>query len=371
MSDSTNEDTYNLLYIDSDFLAENDGSSYVASTMLSRIFVPSQKVPKEILQRYRDEESVQRQLLAQEPIADIRISPPYWSKGANKREFDTLYVEIFGAICLTGDRHCLDCIIAHGGLIHNPTDRQLTLRQAAELCGLDVDWSRYNDQSRIDKPLLNSGVYFHVQVSTLLKAMGLAPVKKNRQALLPKLQRLALMHLLLSFESEGIKIPNRGRILTLVDKEYHLLLNKNLIRNQNSLSDDTFTDLIICVNDFYISSLSEDGQISRERFLNEYPYLIGQGQFEDFAKYLDSHTRNYLHGKFLSDLIYSYYNEKIDTYGMNIYEKVALMIEQSLVKKSELLTHFELLLKPDLNPKKRIKGQDYRLMWLPKLERKL
>jgi len=371
MSDDKELDTHDLLYIDSDFLAENDGSSYVASTMLSRIFVPSQKVPREILQRYRDEESVQKQLLAEEPIADVRISPPYWSKGANRREFDTLHVEIFGAICLTGDRHCLDCIIAHGGLIHNSGEKQLTLRQAAELCGLDVDWSRYNDQSRIDKPLLNSGVYFHVQVSTLLKAMGLTAAKKNRQALIPRIKRLALMHLMLSFEKEGLKIPNRSRMLTLIDKDYHLLLNRNLIRNPAGLSDDTFTDLIICVNDFYISSLREDGQISRERFLNDYPYLVGPGQFEDFAKYLDSHTRNYLHGKFLSDLIYTYYNEKIETYGMNIYEKVSLMIEQSLLKKSELITHFELILQPDVNQKKRIKGQDYRLMWIPKLEKRV
>lgn len=368
MTNNKAKDPYELLYIDSDFLAENDGGSYVASTMLSRIFIPAQRVPRYILEKYSDETNIQRLLLAEAPITDVRISPPYWSKGTNRREFDTLHVEIYGSICLAGDRHCLDSIIAHGGLIHNPKDTPITLRQAAELCELDIDWSMYNDQSEIDQPLSNKGVYFHIQISTLLKAMGLKAGKTNREGLLPRLRRLSIMHLMLSFEKDGEKIPNRSRVMTLIDKDYHFLLNKKLINNPETIKADTFTDIIVCVNDFYVSSLREDGHISRERFLNDYPHLIGPGQFQDFAKSLDSHTRKYLHGKFLSDMIHTYFHEKIEFYGINIHERTSLMIEQCLIKRGELINHFELILKPDDNPKKRIKGQDYRLMWLPILE---
>lgn len=357
-----------VMYIDPAFLAENDGGSYVASTMFSRIFVPAQKVPREILHKYRDDESIQRQLLAEEAIASISIQQPFWSKGTNKREFDTVNVDVFGAICLTGDRHCLDSIIAHGGLIYSEPDQPLTLRQAAEACQLDVDWSRYSDQSEIDKPLLNQGVYFHIQVAPLLKAMGLTSGKANRLSLLSRLKRLSLMTLELSFESEGKRIPHRAKRFSLIDKNYHLLLNRNVIRNHAGISDDTFTDLIISVSNFYVSSLREDGQISRERFLNDYPHLLGRGGLEDLFKYFDSHTRRYIHGKFLGDLIAAYYREKIDTYGVNLFEKTSLLMNQVVDRQHKLKKHFQFVLTPDDNPNSRYRGQDYRVYWLPKLE---
>lgn len=358
-----------LLVFDAEFLAEEDGGAYVASTMFSAIFIPGHRVPKEILDPMTNsQEELERQLLAEIPLYTARIAKPYWAKGANQRDFDAINVSIYGSICLTGDRHALDSIIANGSLIYNPNDTPITLRQATDLCNLEVDWDFFNDQSEIDRPLRNRTVYFHVQASALLKSMGLKPTKPNKKTLIQKLNRLALMTLELTFEKDGVTIPNRSKRLSLIDKDFHLLLNRNVIRNQSGITHDTFTDILIGVNNFYLSSLNSDGSISRTRFLNDYPNLLGIAGQEDFFKHIDSNRKFFYHGRFLSDVIYEYFEQKMSLFGMNLYNKTSALYNQVIKMQPKLKRHCGFIIKPEHNPNKRIKGQDYRIYYLEKME---
>lgn len=355
-----------LDYIDADFLAEEAGGEYVASTMFDSIFIPSKRMPDEMAREMSENvEKLEKQILAEIPLFQTTIEQPYWAKGQNKREFDRVNCDIYGAICLADDRHLLDCIVAHGGLI-NRADRY-TLRQAAELCNLEPIWDVFPDQSVIDRPLLNRGVYFVIDFTTLCQAMGIKNTKANRKVIVSRLNRLSIMQLFLTFSKDGKLIENRSTKVRLVDKDFHCLLDPTGIRNKNSIKEDTITHLIVNISMFYVKSLTDEGQISRKRFLNDYRYLNGNNSIVDFCKFVDSHTREYVHNKFLSELVINYYDRKMSMFGMNQSHKITTTIAMIVDMQRELERHFSLILKREDNPRSRVKCQDYKVLHIPLL----
>jgi hypothetical protein len=332
-------------YFDTEFLAEVQKDTFVASTMFDSIFIPSKRLPLAMVESIRESENLDELLLANSPLQQTRIEKPYWVKGSNIREFDSVICEVYGSICLADDRHLLDNIIAHGAMMNNASN--YTLRQFAELADIEIEWDAVSDQQDIDRPLKNHGIYFHVTFSDLCKALGLKNTKPNRANIQQRLHRLSIMQLILNFEKNGRRIENRTRKISLVDKDFFSLLVPSRVRNKNSITSETVTDLLINVSSYYVKTLEDDGQISRDRFLNEYQFLNGPHSLVDFFKYIDKHKRDFVHGKHLSKLIKDYYNNKMTMFGMNVPYKISTLTKLVLKKQDELREFYNLILKKE------------------------
>lgn len=355
-----------LDYIDSDFLADVQSEQLVASTMFDSVFIPSKRIPKSMLKDIVSHDNLEQHLLANLPLQQTKITQPYWSKGRNPRAFDSVICEVYGSICLADDRHLLDTIIAHGSMINNA--HTYTLRQFAELAKLEVTWGNLPDQSMIDAPLKNHGVYFHIPFSTVCKATGLKNTKSNRDTMCQRLRRLSIMQLILNFEKDGARLNNRMTKISLVDKDFQCLLVPSRVKNKKSITEDTVTDLLVNVSSHYLKTLKEDGQISRKRFLNEYRHLNGPHSLVDFFKFIDRHKREYIHQKLLSVVVSDYYKSKMSMFGMNLRYKISNTMELVVNKQDELQECYNFVLKREMDTKKTKNKEDWVFLYLPAID---
>ncbi len=126
-----------------------------------------------------------------------------------------------------------------------------------------------------------------------------------------RLQRLSQMLLVLDYEKNGQKLPQYHTRMRLVDSNYIPMLILDGIKNKNAVKADTITHLIIGVHKTFTASLKQEGAISRGRFLKVYPQLSGKHAVTDFCKYIDAHKREYIHGKYLSQIVKNYYENKV------------------------------------------------------------
>lgn len=357
-------------YISNEQLAKHDGDRPVVSSLLKNIFLPLNRVPKQIVdQMVTDREMLQKQLLAEEPLTSLTVAEPYWSKGKNVRDYSEVRISIYGSLALADDRHCLDCIVAHGSLLEGAENT--TVRQFAEQDALmNVDWDRFEDQSQINAPLSNRGVYFHIPVNVLLKSMNLKPGKNNRKNLLARLQRLSVMTLVIDFLKDGKVIPNRTKRLSLIDKDYYKFLDWKKIKNKSAVVDssDTFTDLLINVSSFYLNSLSTEGKISRERFMKDYPVLVGKNSVVDFYKWIDEHNRAFVHQKWLSEMVSRYLSEKVGLFGTNKHKKTTEIMAEVIEHPVRLKSKYKIALRREPSGPSAIGRIDMRMIYLPKLE---
>ncbi|MCC5452874.1 hypothetical protein LMJ53_14190 [Rheinheimera sp. UJ51] len=348
-----------LDFLHNDFLTEVKGDQPVSSSMFDKIFIMGNRVPKELISSILSSpEKIEQMLLANSPLIQTQILKPYW-KGKDAK-FNSIDVDIYGAVCLADDRHLLDVIIAHGSMINDAS--KYTLRQVAEGCKLkDVKWE-YVRQDAIDRPLINRGVFFHITFNEICKGMGIAPQKQNRFKILERLQRLSIMHLALTPVKEGVPLHEYKTAFSLVDKDYYALLDVSKIRN-GSFTEETHTDLIVSISEYYLKSLKNDGIISRKRLKNHYVSLVGKNSIEDFYKFLDSHKRDFIHGQTLSFLLEKYFNNKMTTFGINLRFKKKQLFDQVVQDKDKLLTHFNFILTPVDEHK-----SDHKLLYTEKLK---
>lgn len=339
MSDDKGIDV--LDFIPNEFLTEVKGDQPVSSSMFDAIFIAHNRVPKELVDRIASNpELIEQLLLSEVPIFATELSKPYWKEGS--RGFDSLDVEIYGTICLADDRHMLDVIVAHGNLITNAD--KYTLREVCESLDLrNVAWERLPADA-IDAPMLNKGVYFHIEFNEILKAMGLSSQKKNKEKLLERLRRLSIMHLSVTPKLKGKRQDERTRAFSIIDKDFFVVLDKAKIAN-GIFTDDTVTDLIVNVHSYYWQTLERDGSISRKRLKTHYKYLVGKNAIEDCYKWLDTNKRSHIHGKRLDDIVDRYLQNKISLFGINYSKKRSSLISQLIEERSKLLDHFNLILK--------------------------
>ena len=337
-----NDETIDELdFLHNDFLTEVKGDEYVSSSMFDKIFIMGNRVPKELISNIASSpDKIEQMMLASTPLYQTQIEKPYWKD--KSRGFNSINVDIYGAVCLADDRHLLDVIIAHGNMINDAS--KYTLRQVAEGVGLkEVMWDRV-PQDAIDRPLVNRGVFFHISFNDICKGMRLLPQKQNRFKIIERLRRLSLMYLSLTPVSDGHPLHEKTCALSLIDREFYTLLDVSKIRN-GVFTEDTQTDLIVSISEYYMRSLGNEGMISRKRLKNHYLELVGKNSIEDFYKSLDSHKRTYIHGKSLSSLLDQYFDNKMTTFGINRRHKKKQLFEQVIEDKQKLLDHFNFILK--------------------------
>jgi hypothetical protein len=349
-----------LDFLHNDFLTEIKGDQPVSSSMLDKIFIMGNRVPKELLTSIASSpEKLEQMMLAEAPLYQTVIEKPYWNN--KSRGFNSINVDIYGAVCLADDRHLLDVIIAHGNMINDAS--KYTLRQVAEGVGLkDVVWDRV-PQDAIDRPLVNRGIFFHISFNDICKGMKLVPQKQNRAKIIERLRRLSVMHLSLTPVLDGQPLHEKTAAISLIDKEFYTLLDTSKIRN-GVYTEDTQTDLIVSISEYYMKSLGNDGMISRKRLKNHYVELVGKNSIEDFYKFIDSHKREFIHGKLLASLLDLYFDNKMTTFGINRRHKKKQLFDQLVEDKQKLLDHFNFLLR-----KENEHSSDYVLLYTESLKK--
>lgn len=342
------EDIDQLDFISNEFLTKIKGDDAVSSSMFDKIFVPSVRVPKAITMKI--EESSAQIALQQMPLHQTILEKPYW-KG--KR----FLVDIFGAICLADDRHFLDVVIAHGTIMNNAS--KYTLRQAVQGLKIkDADWGAYNNFERIDQPMHNHGVYFHISAKKLCKGLNIKLVKSARKTIQERLRRLKNMELKITPEVDGVQLHNKINELRLVGLDNHFLLDRSVMKG-NDYNKETYSDLIIQVSSFYYNSLNGDGIIDRKRLQNHYVDLLGPNAIVDFYKMLDSHKRSWVHKQYLSVLVIAYFENKMATFGINRYFKIKQIFNQVVEDYDKLQVHFGITLQKVHNVNSITRDEDY------------
>jgi hypothetical protein len=361
-------------FISNEFLTEVKGDQPVSSSMLDKIFLPLNRLPKELLAEIAGSPEIAAQmLLAERPIFRTFIEKPYWVTQEKERGFSRINVDIYGSVALADDRHLLDMVIGRGNLILEASN--YTLRQVAQGIsnrglGLDdVEWDNLPNQDNIDRPLLNRGIYYHISFKELCIGMGVKNLKKTRFGILDKLRRLSIMHLQLTPVKGGVEQNNKRTAFSLVSKEIIPLLDKASVRN-GQYSVDTHTDLIVNISEYYASSLERDGIISRRRLKNNYVHLTGKNNIEDFYKSaIDTNKREFMHGKYLSDCILQYYENKMGTFGVNKSFKYRQLFNQVVDDKLKIREHFNLILRKINHKNSLNKEQDYVFLYLETLKK--
>lgn len=357
--DNSTESPRGINVITNDFLSDVKGEQLVSSTMFSSIFLSSNRVPVEILEKLADKDFAEATLTGKIPIASTEITRPYWNE--ENRGYSSMLVDVYGSVVLAADRHLLDVIIASGNMIIDAS--KFTLREAAEGVGLkDVAWE-YVNQDLIDSPLLNRGVFMHISFKDITANLKIKNLKKNRDRILAQLRRLSTMRLEISpiLKDGPHKMAGNGFAFSLIDKDYFCLLDRSKITN-NKYNEDTVTDLIVSVSSYYIKSLDKDGTISRRRLKNHYKHLVGPNNIEDFYKFLDSHARRFIHGKYLSNMTETYFDQKMSHFGVNRSYKLRKLAEQVIDDETKIFTHFNFRLKPVRNDKSVV--VDYQFVYI-------
>jgi len=341
-------------FISNQFLREVKGEQAVSSTMFDKIFINSKTIPRQLIDAFASNpEDVEKLLTASMPIWQTDIQKPYWK--TQHRGYDKINVDIFGAVCLAADRHLLDVIIAHGTLINNA--EKYSLRQVSQGIEdlIDVDWSLVSSEL-IDRKLLNRGVYFHITFSDICRALNIKPLKKNRALILKRLHRLSIMTLTLTPSLEGNEDRSQSINVSLIDKDIITLLDRGKPRS-SQFNNETRTDLIVNISSYYVQTLSKDGSISRKRLIKNYRQLTGRNSIEDVYKNLDTHQREYIHGKRLSWFVTQYLDNKMGSFGVNQSFKTQEIFNQIVEDKEKLATHFNLMLRKTESESG--KGSDY------------
>lgn len=355
-------------YFPAEIVNEAFGSRPSTTTLMDCIFLPG-RVPRDLVSKISgDRAELEQQLLAQKPLLSTSLSKPYWKKGSNKREFDTVRIDVYSTVCLADDRHLLEGIVSVGGMYVDLSG--LTLRQAIEIAQVNVELDNLSNQyqSLLDTKMF-SGVYdyFLCDFSTLFEFLNLKNQKANKNTVMARLQRLSQMLLILDYEKEGKTLPHFHTRMKLVDSNYITLLVLDGIKNKASIRADTITHFIIGVHKTFTASLRQEGAISRKRFLKVYPQLTGKHAVTDFCKYIDAHKREYLHGKFLSQLIKDYYANKVRVSKQHLSRHINNTMTEVILKKDILLQDFQLRLEERVRDDGKL---DIMLLYLGDEERK-
>jgi hypothetical protein len=332
-------------YFPAEVVSELLSERPATTTLIDCIFLPG-RVPRDLVTRIaKDEKELEQQLLAQKPLLTTRQEKPYWKKGANKREFDAVRLDVYSAVCLADDRHLLEGVVSVGGMFVDLSG--LTLRQAIELSQLNVslDYLPFQHKNILDTKIF-SGVYeyFVVDFASLFLFLDLRNVKPNKKTVLQRLTRLSQMLLVLDYEKDGKTLPHYHTRMKLVDSNYIPLLVTDSVKNKSSIKADTITHMIVGVHKTFTASLLQEGAISRKRFLKVYPQLNGKHSITDFCKYLDSHSRKYVHGKYLLDLVEDYYSKKARVSRQHSSRYINNTVNEVIEKREVLLQDFRLLL---------------------------
>ncbi|WP_206605707.1 hypothetical protein [Pelagibaculum spongiae] len=288
---------------------------------------------------------LEKQLLAEKPLLSTKIEKHYWNKGSSQREFDAVRLDVYSAVCLADDRHLLEALVSVGGMYKDLSG--LTLRQAIELAQLDIDLDKLPQQyfNMLDTKIF-TGIYdyFLCDFGRLFEFLNLKNQKANKKTVIKRLTRLSQMLLMLDYEKDGKTLPKYHSRIQLVDSKFIPLLVPSVVKNKRSIRNDTITHLIVGVDKNFTASLRQEGAISRNRFLKVYPQLTGKHSVTDFAKWLDAHKREYLHGKYLTDLIRNYYSNKVRISKQHLSRHINNTLSEVIEKKEILLKDFNLLL---------------------------
>ncbi|WP_076415091.1 hypothetical protein [Shewanella sp. UCD-KL12] len=351
------------IYINSDDIIEYSGQKNVSSRVFNPFFCINKRVPKCLMDKIKsqDVDDLEKIIFGESPLLSKKIELAYWDK-SETIDFDEMRVDLYGSVGLADDRSVLDGIIAKGDQI---VTKGKTIRLGDVFEFLDIDVSDIYTKQQLSKPLLNRGTYYHITTSDLFKHLNMELQTKNRKMIRTRIDRLSKMLFRITKFREGIELPNPENRQFIYPEEQYFILDKNKLKNKNNFTADTYTNILVCVNDDYVKDLDSDGFLTRTRLLQVYHDFNSINGLPDFLKYLDSNKRSFIHTKKLSWLIDRYLGSKTEEsmQGLNLYHTKKKLTDVIIKNAPKIFEHFQLRLEVLINDDS--KKVDYQFFHAP------
>ena len=322
-------------YISSEDALMYDGRKYVVSRIFNSFFGITKSVPKglvDLLQEH-NETALEELIYGDRPLMTETIAHPLW-KSSEKFDFDKIEIQLFGSLGLIDDRAILDAIVAIGNQL-NTKINPVQFKDFIDYMDMDVK-GQYSDRE-LRKTLLNRGTYYHIPVPKLFNHLSRDLQTKSRNILKARIERLSKMLFVLKRFKNGIEHPKVEQINFIYPEEVYFILDHNRLKNKTNYTSDTYTDILVCVNDQYVDDLDHGlGFLSRGRLEEIYPKYNSVNGLSDFLRFIDQNKRSFIHTKKLSWLIDKYFDSKNDQtmLGLNI-SHVKRQLTQKFIDKAK------------------------------------
>ena len=349
-------------YISSEDALMYDGRKYVVSRIFNSFFGITKSVPKGLLDllREHDETALEELIFGERPLMTESISHPLW-KESDDFEFDKIEIQLFGTLGLIDDRAILDAIIAIGNQLNtkiNPVQFKDFIHY------MDMDVKGQYSERELSKTLLNRGTYYHISVPKLFEHLSKKLQTKSRELLKTRIERLSKMLFVLKKFKNDVALPKVEQINFIYPEEVYFILDHNKLKNKHNYTPDTFTDILVCVNDQYVDDLDSGlGFLSRERLEDIYPKYNSINGLSDFLRFIDQNKRSFIHTKKLSWLIDKYFDSKNaqTMSGLNISHVKRQLTEKFLLKAQHIEDDFNFTIR--MLVKDNSKKVDYQLFY--------
>ncbi len=296
-------------YISSEDSAMYDGMKYVTSRIFNSFFGITKSIPKPLLDilTEHNETAIEELIFGERPLMSETVSHPFW-KDSKEYDFDTIEIQLFGSLGLISDRYVLDAIIAIGNQLNTKVN-PVKLEDLVNYLDMDIK-GQYSD-TELEKTLLNRGTYYHIPVAKLFSHLRLKLQTKSRNLMKARIERLSKMLFVLKKFRGGVELPKSEKRNFIYPEEVYFILDHNKLKNKNNYTVDTYTDILVCVNEKYVDDLdSSMGFLSRQRLIDTYPKYNSVTGLSDFLRFIDQNKRTFIHTKKLSWLIDKYFESK-------------------------------------------------------------
>lgn len=360
-------------YIDSQSLLEYDPDSKFSPRMLSPFFLPSKRIPQSYLNEirsYTDEELID--LLTSEKPLMAKREKVYTPEGEIPKPYTEHQVELYGSVALVDDRAVLDAITGMGSMfeLDDPTVDLSDIAYFLEVADIPSKKAGQYEFDLVADALDPSmkpppAVWYHVEVSELLKHLGLTNSNPNKKTLKKRLERLERMVFVQRFyDAKGKEFANHKTFRIIVDNGIIYLNNKKKLKNKKTA--ETFTDILVGISENYEFVNEETAFLSRKRLHQVYPEL-NKTSIMDFLKFLDENSRDFFHNKYLSWAVERYYNHHAKNSGNQNLRFLTGKLHKAVVSQAKLLRkHFNFELTPAHGkPTQKRYGLDYQIHYVP------
>lgn len=363
--------TKEIGYYHSEELLSLDPDSKFSPRTLSPFFIPSKRIPKsyvDAIRQYSDEELTSL-LRSEMPLMAKKMTVyPVGSSAYHETQ-----IELYGSVALVDDRAVLDAVTGIGSVLDINAKDEITLNDIAFfLENADIPSKKtFNYEIDLAEDALDPNLvlptasWYHIEVSELLKHLGLKNSNPNKKTLKKRLERLERMVFIQRFyDDKGREFSNHKTYRIVVDGGLIYLNNKKKLKHKRT--PETFTDLLVGISENYEAENEENGFLSRKRLHQVYP-ILNKTNIMDFLKFLDENTRDFFHTKYLSWAVERYYDHHPEGFSQQNIRYLTGKLHSAVVNEKQLLKdhfNFELVMTPSKKTQKRY-GIDYQIRYAP------
>ncbi|MBU2896112.1 hypothetical protein [Vibrio hepatarius] len=350
-----------IYYYNDKLLLENLPDETVSPRTISPFFLPSKRVPKRYIDRIRSfsDEEIEKLFHGELPLL-VKRQKVSWETN-KKLPYDEYQQELYGSVAIEDDQTVLDAIIGMGGMLE--IGAGVSLLDVTSSLGLNVNFDE--DVLEPTQTLSHEVSWYHMEVSKLIRHIGIENSTPNKQTIRGRLERISKMVFLQRFYRSGVELSNVRQFRIVADNGVIYLCDEDKLKSKRNRSASTYTDIIVGITSSYRKENEDNGFLSRDRLHKVYPTL-NRSKIMPFLKWLDSNKRKFYHQKYLTWAIKRYLDHHPENATSQNQVHISFELFNNVVNEAGLLTrHFNLRLvkveRDNLLP--RYKGIDFQILY--------